>query len=255
MNGSMLIANWKMYKTQTETEAFLTALAQEKLPEGIDLIICPPYTALTTAKNGLADDWAMQKTFLGAQNCADQVEGAYTGEISAAMLKDAGCDYVIVGHSERRKNYKESDAILAKKAELALEVGLKVVFCIGETAVERTEGLVAHVLNSQLDAGLSQLNPEKTSQLIVAYEPVWAIGTGKTASLEQITEALTLIRLQLATIFPYSDFTIPVLYGGSVNATNIASFAGIAEGALVGGASLKADSFAELARLFAAARQ
>lgn len=254
MPRSSIIANWKMNKLQAETAAFMDALAVETLPQQLSLGICPPFTSLPIVRAKLASVGPHLQ--LGAQNCADASAGAHTGEVSAAMLKDAGCSFVLIGHSERRSLYSESDKRIAAKLELALAQGMQAVFCIGETQEQRDAGETERVLRGQLQTGLSAEIRPTAATLLVAYEPVWAIGTGRTAAPEQVQEVLAIIRDELAILFgrPIAA-EMSLLYGGSVKAENIASFAAVgADGALVGGASLQADSFAALARAYADAK-
>jgi triosephosphate isomerase (TIM) len=216
----MLVAgNWKMFKGPAETAAFLAAFAP---PREIDVVICPPYVSLATAVVGGLKIYA--------QNVHWEAQGAFTGEISAPMLKEIGVAGAIVGHSERRQYFGETDETVARRTEAALQAGLSVIACIGELEAEREAGRTEDVLKRQLSV------LERHERLVVAYEPVWAIGTGKTATTEQAQEAHAFIRGLL---------DVPVLYGGSVkpeNAFDLLSQPDV-DGALVGGASLEVDSF------------
>ena len=204
-----------------------------------DFLICPPFLHLAKVNEMIGENALM----LGAQDCSHEENGAHTGDISANMLVDIGCTHVILGHSERRQNHKESSELVAKKSEKALAAGLKVILCVGETEAERDAGQEKEIVYNQLfKSMLSQSNAENT---IIAYEPVWAIGTGKTASLDDIAAMHGFIKENLA---PKGDFRI--LYGGSVKPENAKDILGLdgVDGALIGGASLKAESFLGIAR-------
>jgi triosephosphate isomerase (TIM) len=229
----MLIAgNWKMYKTATETgelcRAFREALGEL---EGIDVAVCPPFTGLAAAVQALADT----EIAVAAQNVHWEEEGAYTGEVSASMLVDLGVYGAIVGHSERRRYFGETDESVGRRAGAALDAGLSVIACVGELEEERERGETEDVLRRQLAA------LEAHDNLVVAYEPVWAIGTGKTATPEIAQEAH---------VFVKSILDVPVLYGGSVKPDNAAELLAQpdVDGALVGGASLEVDSFVAICR-------
>jgi triosephosphate isomerase (TIM) len=224
----MLVAgNWKLYMTATETGDFCRELRNELAGlQGIDIAVCPPFTGLAAAVQALADT----EIAVAAQNVHWEREGAYTGEISVPMLVDLGVYGAIVGHSERRQYFGETDETVGRRAVAALEAGLWVIACIGETEEERERGETEDVLRRQLVA------LESHDDLVIAYEPVWAIGTGKTATPEQAQEAHAFIKALL---------DVPVLYGGSVKPENAADLFAQADvdGALVGGASLEVDSF------------
>jgi triosephosphate isomerase len=222
--------NWKMFKGPRETGAYCRALREAPLGE-VDVAVCPPYVSLAEAVQVLAG------TEIGvfAQNCHWQAEGPFTGEISAPMLRELGVYGTIVGHSERRQYFGDTDATVARRAEAALEYGLHVIACVGETEREREAGETEAVLRRQVAV------LEEDDNLVIAYEPVWAIGTGKTATPETAQEAHALIKSLLA---------VPVLYGGSVTPGNAAELAAQpdVDGALVGGASLDLESFAAICR-------
>jgi triosephosphate isomerase (TIM) len=227
----MLIAgNWKMYKGPAEAAEFCLGLREQEL-DGIDVVVCPPYLSLTVAVQLLAGT----EIAVAAQNVHWEDEGAYTGEISARMLREVGVYGTIVGHSERRQYFGESDETVGKRAHTALQAGLFVIACVGETEEERETGQTEAVLRRQL----SVLEPD--DNLVVAYEPVWAIGTGKTATPETAQEAHAFIK---------SLLNVPVLYGGSVKPENAAELLAQADldGALVGGASLDLESFTAICR-------
>jgi triosephosphate isomerase (TIM) len=229
----MLIAgNWKMYKTATETGEFCRVL-RDTLGEleGVDVAVCPPFTGLAPAVQALADT----EIAVAAQNVHWEPEGAYTGEISAPMLVDLGVYGAIVGHSERRQYFGETDDTVGRRASAALEAGLSVIACVGELEDERERGETEDVLRRRLDV------LEAHDKLVVAYEPVWAIGTGKTATPELAQEAHAFVK---------SLIDVPVLYGGSVKPDNAAELLAQpdVDGALVGGASLDVDSFVAICR-------
>jgi triosephosphate isomerase (TIM) len=227
----MLIAgNWKMYKGPAEAAEFCLGLREQEL-DGIDVVVCPPYLSLTVAVQLLAGT----EIAVAAQNVHWEDEGAYTGEISARMLREVGVYGTIVGHSERRQYFGESDETVGKRVHTALQAGLFVIACVGETEEERETGQTEAVLRRQL----SVLEPD--DNLVVAYEPVWAIGTGKTATPETAQEAHAFIK---------SLLNVPVLYGGSVKPENAAELLAQADldGALVGGASLDLESFTAICR-------
>jgi triosephosphate isomerase len=227
----MLIAgNWKMYKGPADAAEFCLGLREQEL-DGIDVVVCPPYLSLTVAVQLLAGT----EIAVAAQNVHWEDEGAYTGEISARMLREVGVYGTIVGHSERRQYFGESDETVGKRVHAALQAGLFVIACVGETEEERETGQTEAVLRRQL----SVLEPD--DNLVVAYEPVWAIGTGKTATPDTAQEAHAFIK---------SLLNVPVLYGGSVKPENAAELLAQADldGALVGGASLDLESFTAICR-------
>ncbi|OPY12811.1 MAG: Bifunctional PGK [Syntrophus sp. PtaB.Bin001] len=235
-----------MYKTVRESVEFVTQLKKE-LPVSLerDVLIAPTFPSLYPVSELLKGT----SIRLGAQNLHEAKEGAYTGEVSAAMLCDAGCEYVIIGHSERRTLFGETDAVINKKIIAACGSGLKPIFCIGETLAERESGKTFEVLEKQLKEGLNSLDVNDIRHLVIAYEPVWAIGTGKTATPEQAQEAHAFIRSTVGRICG-ADFAAErvILYGGSVNPGNISSLMLQSDinGALVGGASLNVDSFVKI---------
>ncbi|HOJ85240.1 MAG TPA: triose-phosphate isomerase [Bacillota bacterium] len=242
----LIAANWKMHKTASEAAAFCRELKQrEKDLRGVEILICPPFTALAAAAAAL--DGSGIK--LGAQNMFWEEQGAYTGEISPAMLKEFGVSHVIIGHSERRHILGEDDAAVRRKLETALNHGFTPLLCIGEREEERNRGETSDVLERQLRAALEGLNPGVLKDLVVAYEPVWAIGTGRAASPTDADSAAGLVRQVVEKLLAGESASAPrIQYGGSVNASNIGSFTALSSisGALVGGASLEVDSFTAL---------
>jgi triosephosphate isomerase len=247
MRKPVIAGNWKMYKLLGE--AVDTALALKPLVANAnhcEVVIAPVFTALKT----VADRLEGSNIGVAAQNCStESTEGAHTGEVTAAMLRDVGAKYVIVGHSERRQIYSETDPMVNKKCVAALAAGLSVILCVGETLEQRDQGTAEAVVGNQLSGGLTGLTASDLDRIIVAYEPVWAIGTGRTATPEQAQEMHAFIRRVFAD--RYSDQTagaMRILYGGSVKPDNIAGLMTQQDidGALVGGASLQAESFAKI---------
>lgn len=244
MRKKVIAGNWKMNNDLLETQNLISKLKNElnsSSPNCI-VIICPPFTSLSEASLLVKDT----KIKLGAQNLNENDNGAFTGEISAQMLKSVGCEYVIIGHSERRVIYKEDDQTINKKIKQAVKHGLKPIFCVGETLDERESNETNNVIKRQLKDGLKDISQPELKDMIVAYEPVWAIGTGKNASPQQAQEVHEFIRKTLKEDFA-DDFVenVVIQYGGSVkpdNAEEILSQNDV-DGALVGGASLKAESF------------
>lgn len=242
---TIILGNWKMYKTIAEAKQFFSDLAPHMKNTKAQVGISVPFTALYAVKE-LSHQAG---TLLGAQNVWEAPEGAFTGEISAPMLKEAGADFVLVGHSERRKYFHETNALLSRKIAISLAKGLKVVLCIGESQEERENNLTSQVLLKQLAECLEGVSEEQTNSLILAYEPIWAIGTGKTATPEIAEEAHEICREFLRKKWgsAVSD-KMPILYGGSVTPDTISALLQKPniDGALVGGASLKVELFARI---------
>jgi triosephosphate isomerase len=241
MKQFLIIGNWKMYKTAQEAQEFLAALLPliEKSPVKVGLAV--PFTALHAMQT--------RSVWIGAQNMHDALEGAFTGEISARMLKEAGAGFVLLGHSERRQIFQESNAFIQKKAKRALQEGLIPVLCVGETEQERERGKTQEVLLKQLNECLADLSKEELQKCLLAYEPVWAIGTGKSATPEMAEEAHLICRNFISEKCGRDlAQNIPILYGGSVKPDNVRTLLKMPNinGALVGGASLTVSSFAEL---------
>jgi triosephosphate isomerase len=242
----ILVANWKMNKTVGESLDYANRL--KTLIAGMSgrrVVIAPPFTALYAVGAALKDSGIG----LAAQNLSENEDGACTGEVSARMLADAGCTYVIVGHSERRTLFGESDEMIRAKIGKALEFGLKPIFCVGETLQEREAGLTFEVIERQIKEGLNRITAYDMEKTVLAYEPVWAIGTGKTATPEQAGEAHAFIRRLIEKIGGAEAASrLPLIYGGSVRPDNIGRLMAQADinGALVGGAGLDADIFAQV---------
>ncbi|EPR42303.1 Triosephosphate isomerase, bacterial/eukaryotic [Desulfovibrio sp. X2] len=245
----LMAANWKMYKTRAEAEATareMVRLIAPGLPEDRELLVFPPFTALAA----VAGAFAGQKSFaVGGQNFWPHGEGAFTGEIAPGMLLDAGCTWALAGHSERRWVLGENDDLVGEKVAYGLQKGLSMVLCIGEKLEERRAKKVEEVLDRQLERGLVPAAREFANRLAVAYEPVWAIGTGEVAGREEIRQAHAHTRDRLVQMMGEKALEIPLLYGGSVKPDNASEILALdnVDGVLVGGASLTAESFSRIA--------
>jgi len=246
MRKPVIAGNWKMYKTIAEAVDFIEKIKPVAAQAGhCEVIVAPPFTALAAAAAAAKGS----KVSLAAQNCHWDKEGAHTGDISIGMLRNAGCRHVIVGHSERRHDCGETDEQVNKKVKAALAAGLTPIVCVGETLAERENGETEKVLERQFTGGLAGLTPADFSRIMIAYEPVWAIGTGRTATPEMAAEAHGFLRALARREFGESEADgVRILYGGSVKPDNIGGLMAQEEidGALVGGASLKVDSFTAL---------
>ena len=243
MRKPILAGNWKMNKTRDEVIQFTLAVTN-RLPLNVECIVCAPAIYLRDLVKRSPDN-----LHIGAQNMHELDSGAYTGEISPIMLKDTGVEYVILGHSERREYFNETDAKINAKIKKALEVGLKPIICVGEKLETREAGKTNELLESQIVKAFEGVNIDNTENVIIAYEPIWAIGTGKSADSKTAEEACGFIRSVLSKIYSEKVANeIRILYGGSVKETNIAEYMAQkdVDGALVGGASLKPESFIEL---------
>jgi triosephosphate isomerase len=244
----LIAGNWKMFKTGPEAEELASRLKQLVSDiTDVDIMVAPAFTALGVVSQILKDS----RIHLGGQNLFWETEGAYTGEVSARMLKAAGCSHVIVGHSERRQYFGETNTTVNRKVKAALLEGVAPVLCVGETEEEREKGETSSVVQEHLAKGLEGLGADELQRVTVAYEPVWAIGTGKTATREQAQEVHQFIRGQIQSEWGNSIAnTLRILYGGSVKPDNVAELMGMddIDGALVGGASLDAESFAAIVR-------
>ncbi len=251
MRKKIVAGNWKMNTIKPEGVELAKAVAEAsaQLPEGVGLIVAPPFTHLCAVNKALEGS----KVELSAQNCADHIKGAYTGEVSVGMIKAVGCKWVILGHSERRQYYGETDAKLVEKTKLALEAGLGVILCVGENLDEREAGKHFDVCAEQTKNVLYEFSAEDMKNVVIAYEPVWAIGTGKTATAEQAEEIHAYIRKVVADKFgaEVAD-EMTILYGGSCkpsNAKELFSQPDI-DGGLIGGAALNAADFIQIALSF-----
>ena len=243
----VIAGNWKMHHTPAETAMLLSALVAQ-IPDTLsdrEVVVAPPFTALETAARALRGS----PVRLSAQNLHAETHGAFTGEVSGPMLKAVGCQYVIIGHSERRQYYGETDEQVAQKVKAAQRDGLTPIVCVGETLAERERGDMRAVISRQIRAGLAGQTAQAIAALVLAYEPIWAIGTGKTASPEQAQEGHATIRNTLAALADQSSADAArIIYGGSVKPDNVDGLLAQPDidGALVGGASLHADSFARI---------
>ena len=242
----IIAGNWKMNKTVAEALTLVADLKRDLAGvKEVDIVVCPPYTALESVSKSIIDS----NIRLGAQNMSENATGAFTGEIAAPMLKEFSVRYVILGHSERRQFQKESDALIAKKTLAVHAASLKPIVCVGETLAEREGGLMEKVLETQVTGSLAGLSKEQMVETVVAYEPVWAIGTGKTATTQQAQDAHAFIRGVLVKMFD-ADVArkVRIQYGGSVKPNNAKELMGQpdVDGALVGGAALEARSFTDI---------
>ncbi|GBD29437.1 Triosephosphate isomerase [bacterium HR32] len=247
MRIPLVAANWKMHKTRGEAASFVSAaLPQLASAQGVEVVLCPPYTALETVGRLLSGS----RVRLGAQNVHWERQGAYTGEVSAGMLADLGCAYVIVGHSERRRMFGDTDERVRRKVRAAFDAGLVPILCVGETLEERQAGQTESRVTAQVAEGTADLTAEEVGRLVVAYEPVWAIGTGQAASGEEAGRVNGVIREFLRQRFGAAADATRIQYGGSVTSRNAAEFLGQPEvdGALVGGASLDPEEFVTIVR-------
>ena len=244
MRKKLIVGNWKMNKDIRESAELISQLV-DRLKDfrgEIDIVVCPPFTSLVVAR-GLVKDTSIK---LGGQNMSDKLDGAYTGEISGRMLAAIGCEYVILGHSERRQYFKETNEAVNAKVHRALESGLTPIICVGETLEERESDVTSNIITTQTKGALAEIGSAELHRCVIAYEPVWAIGTGKNATPDQANQVHKLIRKLVGQTYSWAvaERTV-ILYGGSVNPSNARDLLSQSDidGALVGGACLKADSF------------
>ncbi len=248
MRKPIIAGNWKMHKTIPEAKALVNDL-MSKLAEvdQVEVVFCPPFTALATVKELVSGT----KFGVGAQNLFWKEQGAFTGEVSPLMLAELGCDYVIIGHSERRQYFGETNETVNQKVKAALAVGIKPIICVGESLEEREAGVTNSLLKTQTEAALAEIEASKIAEIVIAYEPIWAIGTGRSASANDANQAIGFIRQTVAGLYgaAVAD-TVRIQYGGSVKPENVKEYLSQPEidGALVGGASLEAESFAKLVK-------
>jgi triosephosphate isomerase len=241
----VIAANWKMHKTIEEAEAFLAEfLPRARAARTTEVVICPPYLAL----KAVVELCVQTRIGVAAQNMHEEPQGAFTGEVSAPMLREVGVDGVVLGHSERRTYFAETDEALARKVPVALDAGLRPILCVGETESQRDAEATEDVLRHQVEADLAGVAEERLAEVVIAYEPVWAIGTGRTATPEQAAEAIGFIRSLISSRSDEAAGSIRILYGGSVTPDNARELLGRPEidGALVGGASLDPVTFAQI---------
>jgi triosephosphate isomerase len=244
MRRKLVAGNWKMHGSRAENALLVEAILGSGAIESVECVLCPPFVYLADVGRLLRDSAVR----LGAQNLCAEAAGAFTGEVSAAMLRDIGCQYVIVGHSERRHVYGEDDMMVARKCAAALARGLTPILCLGEQLSEREAGRTQDVIERQLEAVVGLTGIGAFARAVVAYEPVWAIGTGRTASPQQAEEVHAFIRQRLARQDAKIAADLQILYGGSVKAGNAGEIFAQADvdGGLIGGASLKADEFSSI---------
>jgi triosephosphate isomerase len=246
MRKPLIAGNWKMYKDIQETKTFFDAFVPLVSPvKEVDMAICPSFVNLSMAIEGVKDS----EVKIGAQNCYYLEEGAYTGEIAPHMLKNMGCTYCIIGHSERRQYFHDTNSLVNQKAKALLKAGVTPILCVGETLEAREKGETFSLIKTQVLEGFVELSQEEALKTVVAYEPVWAIGTGKVATNEQAQEVVGFIRNVLKEMFGFEiSETMRILYGGSVKPDNIKGLMAEPDidGALVGGASLKPQDFAAI---------
>jgi triosephosphate isomerase (TIM) len=240
----LLAANWKMHKTNAEARVFLSSFLPSLGRTDVDVVLCPPYTALRTVAEGVEGT----DVVVAAQNMHEDDHGPYTGEVSAPMLAEVGARAVVLGHSERRELFAETDAALARKVPAALDAALLPILCVGETEPERDAGEMQRKLRHQVQTDLAPVPDERLADVVIAYEPIWAIGTGRTATPEQAQEAIAFVRALIAGRDPNAAEQIRILYGGSVKASNAAELLAQpdVDGGLVGGASLDPVEFAAI---------
>jgi triosephosphate isomerase len=248
MRKKIIAGNWKMNKTVAEAVAFVAAIKPDLTGfKSVDVVVCPPFTALKPVSDLLTDT----HVDLGAQNMCWEKSGAFTGEISAEMLRELYCHYVILGHSERRQFFSETDEMVNRKARAALAANLHPIVCVGETLQQREAGAMQKVVTTQVRGSLAGIPAHDMLNVVVAYEPVWAIGTGKTATPGQAQEVHALIRATLAELLDESVAqSVRIQYGGSIKASNARELFRLpdVDGGLVGGASLEANSFIEIVK-------
>ena len=245
MRRPYVAANWKMNKTAGEADTFLDTFLPGQTGEGAEVVICPTYLALAR----VAERCAGTPVKVAAQNMYFEDSGAYTGEISAPMLLDLGVDAVILGHSERRQHFGETDEALARKVRRAIEAGIEPILCCGESEEQRETGDTDAVLSHQVITDLAEVHTDDLDKVVIAYEPIWAIGTGKVATADQAQETIHFIRNLLRSRDPEAAQRVRILYGGSVKPGNAEELLGLPDidGALVGGAALDPDDFAAIA--------
>ena len=245
MRKPLVAGNWKMHGSRAENAQLLRSLLDLLRPDArAEILLCPPFVYLWEVERMLKDS----DVSLGAQSLCAEAQGAFTGEVSGAMLRDVGCRYVLVGHSERRQLFGEHDALVARKFVAAQAHGLTPVLCVGETLEEREAGRTGEVVSRQLEAVLAVSGIAAFARAVVAYEPVWAIGTGRNATPDQAQDVHASIRAKLAALDAIIGGSVRILYGGSVKASNARELFAMADidGGLVGGASLKAEEFAQI---------
>ena len=247
LRKAVIAGNWKMNKTPAEAKELIAAIAPLVKDAGCEVVACTPFVDLTSAQEAAAGT----NIQIGAENCHWEVSGAYTGEISAQMLTSMGVNIVIIGHSERRQYFGETDVTVQKRVRAALDAGLTVILCVGETLEQREQGITSELVAMQTKIALGGVTEEELKRIIIAYEPVWAIGTGKTATAQQANEVCHTIRECIASVYSQAAADgITIQYGGSMNAGNAAELLAQpdVDGGLIGGASLKPNDFATIVK-------
>lgn len=247
MKKMLIAGNWKMNLNSSDAKSLINEISKAIKFMGdlkLEVLVCPPYTSIPA----VISESNKSEISVGAQNCHFENSGAFTGEVSVDMIKDLGCSFVITGHSERRTIFCENDQTINKKASAVLSNGLSPIICIGETLEERNSGRTFEVLDRQLEIGLKDLNQLCAEKIVIAYEPVWAIGTGVSATIEQVDEAHNWIRNYLTELMGGTGKVTAILYGGSLNPNNAMDILSLdnVNGGLIGGASLKCDSFVSI---------
>ncbi len=244
MRTPIIAGNWKMNNTPEQAKALVRELVPLVKGARAEVVVCPPAVCLTAVR----DEIAASNIKLGAQNMHFEAKGAYTGEISAAMLKEIGVEYVIIGHSERRQYFAETDETVNKKVKAALEAGLTPIICVGETLEQRENGVTNEFVSMQAKLALAGLTPAQVAGLVIAYEPIWAIGTGKTATADEADETVGAIRKAVKEVYGEAADMLRIQYGGSMNPKNVSELMSKKEidGGLIGGASLKAEDFSKV---------
>ena len=245
LRKAVIAGNWKMNKTPAEAKELIAAIAPLVKDAGCEVVACTPFVDLSAAQEA-AQGTNIQ---IGAENCHWEVSGAYTGEVSAQMLTSMGVNIVIIGHSERRQYFGETDVTVQKRVRAALDAGLTVILCVGETLEQREQGITSELVSMQTKIALGGVSEEELKRIIIAYEPVWAIGTGKTATAQQANEVCHTIRECIASVYSQAAADgITIQYGGSMNAGNAAELLAQpdVDGGLIGGASLKPQDFATI---------
>ena len=249
MRKRIVAGNWKMNKTLDEARDLAKSIASGSIPADVQVVLAPPFPFILPVVEAAKDN---ERVAVAAQNCYNRDKGAFTGEVSAAMIRSCGAEYVIIGHSERRLYFREDSAELRQKITIALENGLIPIFCVGELLEDRQDGAAFEVVRDQLNDVLYELDAASFTNIVIAYEPVWAIGTGHTATTEQAQEMHAFIRKTLAEKFGAAADGTSILYGGSCNAQNASELFSCADvdGGLIGGASLDAQSFLVIVNSF-----
>ena len=244
MRKAIIAGNWKMNKTPEEAAALIEELKPLVAAAKADVVVCPPFVCLESAARAILGS----NIRLGAQNVHFEKSGAYTGEITTQMLAAVGVSYVIVGHSERRQYFAETDETVNKKAKACLAAGLVPIICVGETLEQREKGVTAEVVRMQTKLALEDLSGEQVAGLVIAYEPIWAIGTGKTATKEDANDTIKCIRDAIAEVFGEASQSVRIQYGGSMNPKNVSELMAMPDidGGLIGGASLNAQDFSRV---------